>query len=169
MLTTALKILLSAEKVRLTDFGQHNLLILRKITLKMTYETDFSNLKVLVVDDNPVNRRIIMLLLKGHMHDVEMAANGSQALVRFKEKHYDIILMDIHMPEMNGYESALAIRQYETSHYEGKHSVIIAMTACEEGEVFPQCHDSGMDAYLGKPFMVQQLFEALKKLVKVAG
>jgi hypothetical protein len=100
------------------------------------------------------------------LHDVEVAFNGSQALSKFMEKHYDIILMDIHMPEMNGYESAAAIRLYETEHHTGKKSVIIAMTASEEGEVISRCYDSGMDAYLGKPFLVQQLFDILKKLVK---
>jgi CheY-like chemotaxis protein len=129
----------------------------------MTSETDFSNLSILIVDDNPVNRRIVTLLLKGRLRDVDMAFNGSQALSKFMQKPYDIILMDIHMPEMDGYESAASIRLYEAEHYKGKKSVIIAMTASEEGEVISRCYNSGMDAYLGKPFLVQQLFDILKK------
>ncbi|MEN6457116.1 MAG: response regulator [Prolixibacteraceae bacterium] len=130
----------------------------------MTSDTDFSNLAMLIADDNPVNRRIVTLLLKGRLQDVDVAFTGSQALSKFMQKRYDIILMDIHMPEMNGYEAASAIRRYEAEHYRTKRAIIIAMTASEEGEVISRCYDAGMDAYLGKPFLVQQLFDILKRL-----
>ena len=133
----------------------------------MTSDIDFSNLNMLIVDDNPVNRRIVTLLLRGRLQDVDVAFTGSQALSKFMQKQYDVILMDIHMPEMNGYESATAIRLYEAENYSKKRSVIIAMTASEEGEVISRCYDAGMDAYLGKPFLVQQLFDILKRLVGV--
>ncbi|MEL7587100.1 MAG: response regulator [Prolixibacteraceae bacterium] len=131
----------------------------------MTTETDLSNLSLLVADDNPVNRRIVTLLLKGHLREVDVAFNGSEALSKFMQKPYDVILMDINMPDMNGYEATAAIRMYEAKNFRHKKSVIIALTASEEGEVIANCYDSGMDAYLGKPFLVQQLFELIKKLV----
>ncbi|MDD4191558.1 MAG: response regulator [Mangrovibacterium sp.] len=131
----------------------------------MTGNTDFSNLNVLIADDNPVNRRVVTLLLKGRLQHVDVAGTGSEALSKFMQKHYDIILMDIHMPEMNGYEAASAIRLYEAGNYRNKKAIIIAMTASEEGEVISRCYDAGMDAYLGKPFLVQQLFDILKRFV----
>jgi len=133
----------------------------------MTSDTDFSNLNMLIADDNPVNRRIVTLLLKGRLQHVDVAFTGSEALSKFMQKHYDIILMDIHMPEMNGYEAASAIRLYEVTNYRNRRAIIIAMTASEEGEVISRCYDAGMDAYLGKPFLVQQLFDILKRLVGV--
>ena len=121
---------------------------------------------MLIADDNPVNRRIVTLLLKGRLQNVDVACTGSEALSKSMEKHYDIILMDIHMPEMNGYEAASAIRLHEAENHSNKRAIIIAMTASEEGEVISRCYDAGMDAYLGKPFLVQQLFDILKRLVR---
>lgn len=132
----------------------------------MTTDTDFSNLSLLIVDDNPINRRIVTLLLKGHLLQVDVAVNGSEALSKFMEKPYDIILMDINMPEMNGYESSAAIRLYEAKQRREKKSVIIALTASVEGDVISHCYDAGMDAYLGKPFLVQQLFDVIKQTLR---
>jgi CheY-like chemotaxis protein len=132
----------------------------------MTTDTDFLNQSLLVADDNPVNRRIVTMLLKGYMKEIDVAFNGEEALSKFMEKHYDIVLMDIHMPEMDGYESTAAIRLHESKQRSGKKSVIIAMTASEEGEVISHCYHAGMDAYIGKPFLLEQFFDVLKKLKK---
>jgi CheY-like chemotaxis protein len=132
----------------------------------MTSETDFSKLKVLIVDDNPVNRRVVSLILRSRFPEIDQAFTGFEALDKFRQKQYDVILMDIHMPEMNGYDSAAAMRLYEAENSGRSKAVIIAMTASEEGEVISRLYDSGMDAYLGKPFMIQQLFEILQRLLR---
>ncbi|MGE4586103.1 MAG: response regulator [Mangrovibacterium sp.] len=130
----------------------------------MTTDVDFQNQSLLVVDDNPINRKVVMLLLKNRIREIDMAVNGEEALEKFRKKPYDIVLMDVHMPGIDGYAASAAIRRYETELAGREKTRIIAMTASEEGEVIAHCYNAGMDAYVGKPFIVQQFFEVLKNL-----
>jgi len=129
----------------------------------MLTDCDFSNKSLLIVDDSPINHRIVALILRGRFGEIGSAHNGEEALHKYMEKHYDIILMDAIMPVMDGFESTMAIRSYEKEQDIAEKCIIIAMTASEGGDDINRCLDSGMDAYLGKPFQVQQFLDILEK------
>ncbi|GAP11347.1 protein containing PAS domain S-box [Bellilinea caldifistulae] len=114
---------------------------------------------ILLVEDNPVNRKVVVNLLTKFGHTVEEAENGRVAVEKTSQRNYDLILMDVQMPEMDGYEATLRIRSREgTSH----HTPIIAMTARALAGDVERCLASGMDAYLSKPIKPRELFNAIE-------
>ena len=114
-------------------------------------------LRVLVVEDNPVNQRLVVRLLEKRGHRVEVAANGREALQALDKERFDLVLMDVQMPEMCGMEATAAIRQNEKS--SGLHTPIIALTASTDRE---RCLAMGMDGYLAKPIRPLELDELLE-------
>ena len=116
-------------------------------------------LSTLVVDDHDVNRRIAVLLLQKFGYKVDTAANGRQALAAVRRKPYDIVFMDVQMPEMDGYEAARAIG----ASLGDKRPVIVAMTAnAMEGDR-EECLAAGMDDYLSKPLAAAALRVMLER------
>ncbi|MEN9685267.1 MAG: hypothetical protein RLZZ28_1053 [Bacteroidota bacterium] len=117
--------------------------------------------KVLLVDDNEFNilliRKIVGELLPGAA--IYEASNGKKALDSFVENKPDIIFMDVHMPEMNGYEATMAIRKLETDH----HIPIIALTAGTQSEEKDLCTDAGMNDFVTKPFVSASIVDVLNK------
>lgn len=115
---------------------------------------------ILLVEDNPVNRKVVVNLLTKFGHTVEEAENGRVAVEKTAQKKYDLILMDIQMPEMDGYEATLRIRSREGA---GSHTPILAMTARALAGDVERCLASGMDAYLSKPIKPRELFNAIER------
>lgn len=116
----------------------------------------FVNARVLVAEDNPMNRRITELLLSAWGIDTEMVENGVEALNVLKNWNFDLVFMDIQMPEMDGYETAQKIRQELKSEIP-----IIAMTAHVLSGEREKCLSYGMNDYLSKPLNERELYEKL--------
>ncbi len=123
----------------------------------------YSNIRLLVVDDSPLNHRITTLSLRGHFQSIETANNGQEALEMYKKQPFNVILMDVMMPVMDGYEATIAIRKYEKEQKLENNSLIIAMTASDAGDDINRCLESGMDTYLGKPFMADVFLKILEE------
>ncbi len=117
-------------------------------------------LRVLVADDSPVNQEVTKGLLELRGHAVQVAENGREAVELFQNHDFDVILMDVEMPEMDGLTAAALIRGLE----EGgeKHVPILAMTAHVLNSVKEQCLDAGMDSYISKPIQPAELHQALE-------
>ncbi len=121
-------------------------------------------LKVLLAEDNQVNQLVIQGLLKKLNIIPDIAANGLQALQLFEQTHYDLILMDCEMPEMDGYEASHQIRAKEQQREQPSNIdkvIIIALSAHARSDHQARAIEAGMDAYLTKPITVNDLVEAL--------
>ena len=115
---------------------------------------------VLLAEDNPVNQKLALHLLKGWGCRVDLAENGRETVRAVQTRNYDMVLMDIQMPEMDGLEAAATIREWEKE--SGSHLPIIAMTAhAMEGDR-EACLSSGMDDYLSKPIRSEEFLIKLK-------
>ena len=124
------------------------------------------SMHILLVEDNPLNQKLATALLKKWGHHFDIASNGIEALEWHAKETYDLILMDLQMPVMGGYEATSIIREREKSSFVKK-SVIIAMTAnALEGDR-EQCIAHQMDDYLSKPFKIDALQALLKKYVAI--
>ncbi len=116
-------------------------------------------MKVLVVEDNAVNQKVAAILLEKAGCRVDLAANGREALEASSRIAYDCIFMDCQMPEMDGFESAAAIRKRELQ--SGHRVPIVAMTANAMASDRQRCLDAGMDGYLSKPVQSEELYAVL--------
>jgi CheY-like chemotaxis protein len=122
------------------------------------------SLHILLVEDNPLNQKLATALLKKWGHHFDIANNGLEALEWHAKETYDLILMDLQMPMMGGYEATSIIRQREKSSFVKK-STIIAMTAnALEGDR-EECIAHQMDDYVSKPFKIDDFQAILKKYV----
>jgi two-component system, sensor histidine kinase and response regulator len=117
-------------------------------------------LQVLLAEDNAVNQRLATRLLEKRGHHVVAAANGREALMALQKASYDLVLMDVQMPEMDGLECTTAIRAMETK--TGEHIWIIALTAHAMKGDRDRCLDAGMDDYLSKPIRPAELDDVLQ-------
>ena len=163
-------------RVRLTDIRE-------SYPLKSHGEmqTKVPPLSILLVEDNPINRQLARMVLEKRHHRVDAAANGVEALEKLTAQDYDVILMDVQMPEMDGFTATRIIRQMEEGAFKGSpkvvpelavqlgerllggHQIIIALTAHAMRGDKIKCMDSGMDDYLTKPFVPEQIDIMLKK------
>jgi osomolarity two-component system sensor histidine kinase NIK1 len=114
-------------------------------------------LNILLVEDNLLNQRIVSFSLKKYNYEVDIANNGIEAIERFCEKRYDVILMDIMMPVMDGLEATLKIREIEKSQNIKVRTPIVALTANTMDNDREKCISYGMDDYLPKPFDVEKM------------
>ena len=122
-----------------------------------------TSLRILLAEDNPVNQLLATRLLEKRGHRVTVAANGREAIAALDKENYDLVFMDIQMPEMDGLEATIAIRKKEKTG--GNHLPIIALTAHAMKGDQERCLEAGMDAYLSKPIRAQDLDELLDQLV----
>ena len=118
-------------------------------------------LRILVAEDNLVNQRLIVRLLEKRGHLVAVAANGQKVLAALEKDSFDLILMDVQMPEVDGFEATAAIRKKEKS--TGLHQSIVALTAHAMKGDHEKCLARGMDGYLCKPIRPQELDEVLAR------
>ena len=122
------------------------------------------NLSILLVEDNILNQRITTFSLKKFNHEVDIANNGLEAVNKYREKDYDVILMDIMMPVMDGLEATFQIRKYEKENEAKAHTPVIAITANTLDNDRDKCLATGMDEYMAKPFDMNRLNEIFKEL-----
>jgi signal transduction histidine kinase/DNA-binding response OmpR family regulator len=118
------------------------------------------SLRILVAEDNQINQRLAEAMLDKMGHRVAIAASGTEGLVMWRQSEFDLILMDVQMPELDGFEATLLIRKEEA--LTGKHIPIIAMTANAMSGDRERCLASGMDGYLSKPINRQSLEQAIR-------
>jgi len=133
-----------------------------KIKSQPTIKLDNAN--ILLVEDNLINQKIVILSLKKLVKNIEVASNGKEALDKFGTSKFDIILMDIQMPIMNGIVTTKKIREIEAS--TNSHTPIIAITANALLGDKEECIEAGMDDYISKPFQIEILIQKMKTLVE---
>lgn len=120
-------------------------------------------LRILLAEDDPFNQKLAIMLLSKRGHETVLAENGKAALDAFQQDHFDAILMDIRMPDMDGIEAARAIREKEK--IAGGHIPIIALTAHTRECDLELCMESGMDGHISKPFQPDEFFATIEKAV----
>jgi signal transduction histidine kinase/CheY-like chemotaxis protein/HPt (histidine-containing phosphotransfer) domain-containing protein len=120
------------------------------------------SLHILVAEDNAVNQKLATALLEKAGHRVALAVNGAEAVTMWREGDFDVILMDVQMPEMDGLEATRQIRQEEQT--TGRHVSIVATTAHAMTGDRERCLLAGMDEYLSKPILRQELLAVLARL-----
>lgn len=118
---------------------------------------------ILLAEDNAVNQRVAVRLLQKQDHTVSVAENGREALRRLEQERFDLVLMDVQMPEMDGLEAMAAIRAQEKM--AGQHLPIVAMTAHAMAGDRERCLESGMDGYVSKPIQPKILFDTIASVV----
>ncbi|WP_103070575.1 tetratricopeptide repeat-containing hybrid sensor histidine kinase/response regulator [Aquimarina sediminis] len=131
----------------------------REISLKTGENVSIgtSNFNVLIVDDNKINQIVTQNILKKKGYTCSIANNGMDAIEMIKNEKFDLVLMDINMPEMNGLEATKVIRTFNPS------IPIIALTAVEEGEIRNQALSVGMNDVIIKPYDTQQFFQTIMR------
>ena len=116
-----------------------------------------------MAEDNAVNQKLIARLLEKRGHTVVSAQNGREALEMLEKQNFDIVLMDIQMPGMDGFEATKRIREKET--VGDAHQPIIALTAHAMQGDEERCLVGGMDGYVAKPIKLEELFSVIEKVV----
>jgi two-component system, sensor histidine kinase and response regulator len=129
--------------------------------------TPARRLKVLVAEDNLVNQQVAVGMLERAGHTAVVAGNGREALARLDREAFDVILMDVQMPELDGLETTAAIRQREVA--TGAHIPIVAVTAHTLKGDAERCLAAGMDSYLAKPLRSEDLLAAIRDLASAPG
>ena len=137
---------------------QNKILVTRRTVLEQS-----NSLTFLVAEDNAVNQRLIARLLEKRGHIVVLAQNGREALEALGKRHFDIVLMDVQMPEMDGFEATKRIREKEKM--SGAHQPIIALTAHAMQGDQERCLVGGMDGYVPKPIQLEALFSVIENVV----
>jgi CheY-like chemotaxis protein len=118
-------------------------------------------LRVLVAEDNAVNQRLAVRMLEKRGHRVTVAGNGREALAALERDTFDLVFMDVQMPEMDGFQATSIIREREKG--TGGHQIVIAVTAHAMKGDRDQCLAGGMDNYLSKPIRPRELDDILDK------
>ena len=124
-------------------------------------------LRLLVAEDNQINRHLALRLLEKQGHSVTLACDGAEALQKLEEQEFDAVLMDIQMPNVDGFQATALVREREK--ISGKHLPIIALTAHAISGYRETCLNAGLDGYLSKPIQTQELYEVLGSIQAEAG
>lgn len=123
-------------------------------------------LRVLVAEDNAVNQRVVLRLLEKQGHEVRVVEDGRAAVRLWSQEPFDLVLMDVQMPEMSGLEAAAEIRRQERTRILPRRTPIVALTARAQGQDRRRCLEAGMDAYLAKPVRPAELLTLLNRLAE---
>jgi CheY-like chemotaxis protein len=126
----------------------------------------FPALKILLAEDSPVNQKLAIWLLEKEGHSVTIANDGREAIAALDAQQFDLVLMDVQMPEMDGFEATATIRARERS--QGTHIPIIAMTAHAMKGDRERCLAAGMDDYIPKPVRAHELFRTIEVVLNAA-
>jgi CheY-like chemotaxis protein len=121
-------------------------------------------LSILLVEDNELNQRLMKISLKKNNYSVAIANNGLEGVELFKKQKFDLILMDLMMPVMDGFEATREIRKLETQDPGLGYTPIIAFTANTLNNDFDKCVREGMDDILEKPFNFEKFSDILSKI-----
>ena len=116
---------------------------------------------ILLAEDNHVNQVLALRLLERRGHSVVVANNGREAVEALEREQFDLVLMDVQMPEMDGFEATAEIRKREEK--QGRHTRILAMTARAMKGDEEKCLESGMDGYISKPIRPEELYRLLEQ------
>jgi CheY-like chemotaxis protein len=133
--------------------------------------SDSTDIKILIAEDNSVNMSLIKIILKKKFPKATLieAANGKQAFEKYCQEPFDLILMDVQMPEMNGYDATGEIRKFENSGTRPPHRTpIIALTAGAIAGEKEKCIEAGMDDFVSKPIVSDMLFASLMKWLNIS-
>jgi CheY-like chemotaxis protein len=136
---------------------------IEELILKDKTHKDLKDIKILLVEDNLINQKIILLTIKPLVNSIDTASNGKEALDKFGTSNYDLILMDIQMPLMSGLIAAEKIRALEST--TNSHIPILAITANAMIGDKEKCLSAGIDDYISKPFLPAALIELIKKII----
>jgi CheY-like chemotaxis protein/anti-sigma regulatory factor (Ser/Thr protein kinase) len=133
---------------------------LAQAVTKETERPPERKIDILLAEDNPVNQKVAMRLLERRGHSVTVAGNGREAVAIAATRPFDIILMDVQMPEMDGLEAARRIREAQRA--SGVYVPIVAMTACAMAGDRERCLNAGMDGYVTKPIDRAELIRTVE-------
>ncbi len=125
-------------------------------------------MKILLVEDNLMNQKVVMFNLKKLNLEIAPAVMGSEAIELFKNNQFSLVLMDIMLPEMDGYQITHAIREMEKQNNVENPVPIIALTANTYDNDKEKCFNAGMNDYLSKPFTSKQLIDMIAKYLPVS-
>jgi two-component system, sensor histidine kinase and response regulator len=135
--------------------------------LRQQHKNHKTKYKILVVDDTDSNLAMVRVFLDGEFYDLDCVTNGKSACELYKSKKYDLVLMDIRMPLMDGHQATAEIRNWEKTHEKAR-TPIIALTAGITDREISECLKSGCDTYFPKPFEGPALVSAVEKWLKTA-
>lgn len=127
----------------------------------MTEKTPFVGKSILLAEDNIDNQELMLNMLEIMQCHLDIANNGLEAIEKWKTNKYDLIIMDIQMPKMDGFQATTEIRKLEGSH---NHTPILALTASNLPNDREKCFEVGMDAYLNKPITIDILEKSILDL-----
>ncbi len=133
-------------------------------TVDTSKPDDGSSWRILLTEDNVINQQVALGFLRERGHKVQVAETGVEALDATEKETFDLVLMDVQMPEMDGFEATRAIRAREKQ--TGNHLPIIAMTASAMKGDRERCLENGMDSYISKPVRATELFQAIDTVMR---
>jgi signal transduction histidine kinase/DNA-binding response OmpR family regulator len=149
------------DAMRLALSPNSDLATTSQLITRHTLPANRLGLRILLAEDNPVNQTVARRMLEKQGHSVATAATGLEALLAFEQQTFDLILMDIQMPGMNGFETTAAIRNQQRA---GEHIPIIALTAHALTGDRERCLAAGMDGYVSKPIRIEELTAEMSRL-----
>ena len=123
-------------------------------------------MEILLVEDNVLNQKVVTFNLRKQNYNVTAVSCGPDAILEVKNKSYDLILMDIMLPEMDGFETTAVIRKQEEEAGVEKQIPIVALTANTLDNDREKCIQAGMNEYLAKPFTAQELVDVIQKFIQ---
>ena len=124
-------------------------------------------LRILLAEDNPINQKVAVHILEKRGHTVRTAGNGNEVLDALDEEEFDVVLMDVQMPVLDGFEATARIRAREGR--TRRHMPVIALTAHALKEDRKRCLEAGMDDYVSKPLNPEELFRTLDRVARGTG
>ncbi|MDP3441474.1 MAG: response regulator [Ignavibacteria bacterium] len=127
------------------------------------------NLQILLVEDNLLNQKLVALNLKKFNHTVVIANDGYEAIEKFSENKFDLILMDVMMPLMDGLQATIKIREIESAYAIENRTPIIALTGNAMADDRKKCFSAGMDEFMTKPFNIGILISKYNELKNTTG
>jgi len=133
------------------------------VELPVSEDKSRRSLRILLAEDNAINQKLAVRILEKRGHRVVVAGNGKEAVEALEREQFDLVLMDVQMPEMNGLEATAAIRKREQASTD--HIPIVAMTAHAMKGDRERCLEAGMDGYIAKPIKSEELLEIIDDLV----